>query len=65
MLWNSEGKVIQEEKEVAEHCRLCFERLLNERFIENGVTESPREGGGLRGTMTQQFHRRELRFVER
>jgi hypothetical protein len=60
MLWNSEGKVIQEEKEVAEHCRLCFER-----FIENGVTESPREGGGLRGTMTQQFHRRELRFVER
>jgi hypothetical protein len=45
MLRNSEGKVIQEEKEVAEHCRLYFERLLNEGFIENGVTESPREGG--------------------
>jgi hypothetical protein len=36
MLRNSEGKLIQEEK-VAEHCRLYFERLLNEGFIENGV----------------------------
>jgi hypothetical protein len=45
MLRNSEGKVIQEKKEVAEHCRLYFERLLNEGFVENGVTESPREGG--------------------
>jgi hypothetical protein len=45
MLRNSEGKMIQEEKEVAEHCRLYFERLLNEGFIENGGTESPREGG--------------------
>jgi hypothetical protein len=32
-------------KEVAEHCRLYIERLLNEGFVENGVTESPREGG--------------------
>jgi hypothetical protein len=39
MLKNSEGK------EVAEHCKLYFERLLNERLIGNDATESPREGG--------------------
>jgi hypothetical protein len=39
MLRNSEGK------EVAEYCRLYFERLLNEGFIENDGTESLREGG--------------------
>jgi hypothetical protein len=32
---DSEGKVIQEENEVPEHCRLYFDRLLNEGFIEN------------------------------
>jgi hypothetical protein len=45
MLRNSEGKVTQEEKEVAEHCRLYFDRLVNEGFIENDATESPREVG--------------------
>jgi hypothetical protein len=44
MLRNSEGKVIQEKKEVAEHYRLYFERLLNEGFIENDARESPRGG---------------------
>jgi hypothetical protein len=44
MLRNSEGKVTQE-KEVAEHCRRYFDRLLNEGFIENDATESLREVG--------------------
>jgi hypothetical protein len=44
MLRNSEEKVTQE-KEVAQHCRLYFDRLLNEGFIENDATESPREFG--------------------
>jgi hypothetical protein len=43
VLRNSEGKAIQEEKEVAEHCRLYFESLLNEGFTENDATESQRE----------------------
>ena len=39
MLKDKEGKILQEE--VAEHCRLYFERLLNEGFIENETVESP------------------------
>jgi hypothetical protein len=43
-------KVIQEEKEVAEHCRLYFEWLLNEGLKENDATESPSEGGNEENT---------------
>ena len=39
MLKDKEGKILQEE-EVAEHCKLYFERLLNEGFIENEAVES-------------------------
>ena len=40
MLRDTEGKVVQEENEVAEYCGRYFERLLNEGFMESDAMES-------------------------